>query len=530
MDKSCQNQYERVCYPFSASSLPTSLRPIDTVRALHETVVCLRSALEESRKEVENLRKQINVQTDVNDGKIYHEKYDKHLDGTQLKPQATELGIGSKAEEKKSKKLLRKRRSKTPTNITDKDENISDNESNILTDDKRHTSSTPNIKIENPSSSKIEITSKSKFNENSSNDVVPPKVLSTSADTLVPDIKVTSIPSSSNNWSHKMMGSRIDVKIKVSSNINVDGNTSEAPNKEAEDSKQRETEREPDTSKDEDSSERDDGQEESCAKPTQKEEFIKCDGKNFKINVSNEENLCVTKSHEGVKIKQLSAENLQVNVDDISRNNSISEGDNSVFTDGIHSPVEEENDDGDGNTSNIHIELDNDSVFEKTVKGSTGDHQEEVDDIELIFSSDDNKDIIQEDLVSISDYEPWQESGQSGTPILTKFSSLLSDQENIDVFTRKKAFSGHTKSMSCTTDTSSFDSTKRSLDTSKSTSLDQRDDTFDSFSQVGNSTIQKKWTNLTVLVETDISKCGIGDESILDKGRRNTCPNPTPYR
>lgn len=40
----------------------------------------------------------------------------------------------------------------------------------------------------------------------------------------------------------------------------------------------------------------------------------------------------------------------------------------------------------------------------------------------------------------------------------------------------------------------------------------------------------RKWTNRNVLIETDISKCGIAEENILDMGRRNTCPNPPAYR
>lgn len=59
---------------------------------------------------------------------------------------------------------------------------------------------------------------------------------------------------------------------------------------------------------------------------------------------------------------------------------------------------------------------------------STSDNQEEVDDIELIFSSDD-KELTQEDLISIAYYEPWQKCGQSGTPVLTNFASIGSDQE-----------------------------------------------------------------------------------------------------
>lgn len=42
-----------------------------------------------------------------------------------------------------------------------------------------------------------------------------------------------------------------------------------------------------------------------------------------------------------------------------------------------------------------------------------------------------------------------------------------------------------------------------------------------------------RWTNKNVLIETDISKCGITDETTtnrLDLSRRNTCPNPPAYR
>lgn len=62
---------------------------------------------------------------------------------------------------------------------------------------------------------------------------------------------------------------------------------------------------------------------------------------------------------------------------------------------------------------------------------STFDNQEEVDDIELIFSSDD-KDFPQEELVSISYYEPWHICGRSGTPVLVHFGSIKSDAESTE--------------------------------------------------------------------------------------------------
>lgn len=40
----------------------------------------------------------------------------------------------------------------------------------------------------------------------------------------------------------------------------------------------------------------------------------------------------------------------------------------------------------------------------------------------------------------------------------------------------------------------------------------------------------RRWTNYNVFQETDISKCGTIEEGVADKGRRNTCPNPTAYR
>lgn len=56
--------------------------------------------------------------------------------------------------------------------------------------------------------------------------------------------------------------------------------------------------------------------------------------------------------------------------------------------------------------------------------------QEGLDDIELIFSSDD-KELPQEDLVSISYYEPWQLCGKSGTPILVNFNSISSETSRV---------------------------------------------------------------------------------------------------
>ena len=70
-------------------------------------------------------------------------------------------------------------------------------------------------------------------------------------------------------------------------------------------------------------------------------------------------------------------------------------------------------------------------------EGRSVDNDDEVDDIELILSSDD-KEYPQDDLVSISYYEPWQLCGQTGTPVLVNFNNLSSDNENTDDECREK--------------------------------------------------------------------------------------------
>lgn len=92
----------------------------------------------------------------------------------------------------------------------------------------------------------------------------------------------------------------------------------------------------------------------------------------------------------------------------------------------------------DGQESDKHLENslsvesgENEANASLSPQRSAGDPQEEVDDIELIFSSDD-KEYPQEDLVSITCYEPWQMSGQSGTPVLVNYAALSSDNEALN--------------------------------------------------------------------------------------------------
>uniref|UniRef100_A0A1B6CDQ1 CAP-Gly domain-containing protein n=1 Tax=Clastoptera arizonana TaxID=38151 RepID=A0A1B6CDQ1_9HEMI len=105
----------------------------------------------------------------------------------------------------------------------------------------------------------------------------------------------------------------------------------------------------------------------------------------------------------------------------------------------------------------------------KVSKGESED-SEELDDIELIFTTDDTKELsgLQEDLVSIAETETWQPK-----PFENKESN----------------------------------------------------------NYVSNATLKHIWTQ-SVLVETDISKCGVIDENENPSqiSRRNTLPNALPYR
>lgn len=501
----------------SSSSARSYIRPFDTIRALHETIVSLRTALEDSRRENERLQKQINVRDVVEEGRGLLKDYNSHTYGSTPRDLNTSVETQDAKEQDRKLKKLKKRRSR-PSGEETVDSRENPEEIDV---------SQPPVQEpkEEPSKKK-----------HPSRDVHSQQKVS-----VVPDIQIVSHPTSASG--HPAMASRIDVKIKVSSNINVDGSSSEAESSEAT-TQENAVVKEPDASETPEDEDKTIAEEEEGDRVTIKEEFIKGDASNLKINLTNEENLSVTRSTEGINIRQTSSENLHVDVDRQS-NPSISEGDNSVFTEGATTPVDQE-----GATGYTAPEP------RTSVKKSESENQEEVDDIELIFSSDDNKDVIQEDLVSISDFEPWQETGQAGTPVLIKFKQLSSDQESSqkgsidrsdsevvdgegssrDPLPKEKSLESQ--------DSLNLDSAKKGIDfRANSTSLEKdssldygasggvkREDSFDVGATSGGSALGKRWTNYNVLIETDISKCGIAEENILEMGRRNTCPNPPAYR
>lgn len=496
--ESSKEHYERVIYPhYNEHRYCTALRSIDTVRALHQTVVSLRGALDESRQEIEKLKKQIIINNEIQDARPCHHPellVNQSIDYKTLGDKVSEL-----------EKIYYKSHPKD-------DEATSGGEADAVK--KNNAKKAPSISL-------VPHISISTQNQNDA---------------------TTHTSSTGGNGSQ--MASRIDVKIKVSSNINVDNNDTSTETSERSDS--------PTDTKDDEEAGPTKAAESSTKRENPKVEVemyedsnsntFNVDAKNLKIKVTTEDNVSITKSSDRIHIHQSSSEYLNLDIDEMS------EGDNSVFTEGATTPIEQRMQQVEDVGSEDEAAPDDDGGLPREETEEVDDIPDEVDDIEVIFSSEDNKDMIQEDLVSISEYEPWQEEGDV---ILTKFATLTSEDRDREAYYEKKkalkaarvakakdkslsveSHHGRDKSIE-STDSLSYDVNPvvdyKSSSLEKDSSIDNtisRDASFDTF-KCG---LGQKWTNVNVLIETDMSKVGIGDESVLDMGRRNTCPNPPLYR
>ncbi|XP_011506596.1 PREDICTED: uncharacterized protein LOC105369053 [Ceratosolen solmsi marchali] len=150
---------------------------------------------------------------------------------------------------------------------------------------------------------------------------------------------------------------------------------------------------------------------------------------------------------------------------------------------------------------------------------------EELDDIELIFTTDDTcRDVcLQEGLVSITDTDNWQQSPLTPTSSDQHKSLLKSGQSK----------SGESEAeLACNDSTSTSNEKPGSVEeaaSSQSSSID-REESVDRFDESSGSRLNKLWSQCSVLVETDISKCGVLEEADLvarHAARRNTLAAPT---
>lgn len=510
-----------VCYPHyhhEPQHYCTAIRSIDTVRALHQTVVSLRTALDESKREIEKLKKQIDVNSEIQDGRQCHHPSELNQEQQQTVDYKV---LGDKVSE------LEK----------------------IYFRDHPHESSTEHAAAAAAEENNQTFTSTT---DDANKDDIR-KSSSITNLSLVPNITVSTqnlneTATATGCHSTATMASRIDVKIKVSSNINVESNDtmSETSSSAVDDCNDTKAPHEADDEDEKDEHKETHATTARATTPRVEVEMFEdsrankytIDASNVKICITSEESVNITSSSKkSNSINQTSTEYLNLDIDDIS------EGDNSVFTEGATTPIEQRMRQVDEEIdSEDEVAMGDDGELPREVEKEENEIPEEVDDIELIFSADDNKDGMQDDLVSLSEYEPWNETNEDGTPVLTKFATITSDDlEREAYYERKRALkAARTKEKFNSRSIESAGGRDLSFDSTNS-SFDNTNNKFQSFERDSNGSTNRPSASGSYSfgrrhqpthkpIETDISKIGVADENMPEMSRRNTCPNPPLYR
>jgi hypothetical protein len=302
MERQERANSEHIAYsPYKEHHFCKAIRKIDTVRALHQTIVTLRNALDDSRLEIEKLKKQILISNEIQDARQCQH------------PEITEQHrIDYKTLDEKVTALERiYQRAHSQQAVEDKEvkyerlDRVDAKETKTRSDGKTHSISlAPDITI-----------STQNLNDSSA----------TSANI--------------NNQNNNQMASRIDVKIKVSSNINVN----DANNETSTEDGASESSESPPSNVEEGTKEEEEPKDQKRENPKVEVEMYEdsntntfnVDAKNLKIRVTSEENINVRRSVERISVQQSSTEYLNLDIDDLS------EGDNSVFTEGATTPIEQ---------------------------------------------------------------------------------------------------------------------------------------------------------------------------------------------
>lgn len=164
---------------------------------------------------------------------------------------------------------------------------------------------------------------------------------------------------------------------------------------------------------------------------------------------------------------------------------------------------------------------------------------EEVDDIELIFTTDDTKDSdFKEQLVSIDAGESVQEASNILQLPLSDMDHLdasdreLDDDVFNDNFENENQENTNFQSLEMKRGNSQIYDSKSDNSINQEKSLKSyyslQDSSFENKSLEKDESFDR-FDDRIRIVETDISKCGIHDVEYV-AGRRNTCPNPIQYR
>nr|CAH7740049.1 unnamed protein product [Callosobruchus chinensis] len=164
------------------------------------------------------------------------------------------------------------------------------------------------------------------------------------------------------------------------------------------------------------------------------------------------------------------------------------------------------------------------------------DQADEVDDIELIFTTDDTKESdFKEQLVSIDAGENLQEASNILQLPLSEMDQNfdVSDRElEDDVFNDENADTNSLHPNDIKRENSHLCDSKSDMSINQEKSMKSyyslQDSSFENKSLEKDESFDR-FDEKVRIVETDISKCGIHDIEYI-AGRRNTCPNPIQYR
>ncbi|XP_041982026.1 uncharacterized protein LOC121735309 [Aricia agestis] len=542
--------------------VPTGAVNLDTVRSLHQTVVSLRTALEVSKSELKELK----------------EKYEEHSRCIEFSDLIEKLTLENHILRRKiiDSDIHEKQNIELEVIYSPRVDNIEDSNKKELIDILKSN--------ENQEVKVVEDTESKSFIDLSEERNDKPKV--TSFNEPVDETNNHTVEGSESlpkkefenksSFSTKLeLLSKFDVKIKVKTL--KEGSFTSSSSDDTSSNKESKTDEKSDLNleKHMEHFEKIENSEAKVNIKTSSSEFVKMavpnenevksnvDKFGVQVRITSEDSVTVQENVE----RERNKDTLNLDVDSLSLR-SMSEGDNSVFSDGT--------------TPNEARQQD-----EKETENASGNESEEVDDIELIFTTDESKDMsnLQEDLVSIRENENWTPSSSTthSTPVLIKFHTLDPDFQSEtpkpktpgyrDLRTKrvslpndkeirhvgfnsknsldlpgKGILKSHNKSDNTlyrkspnastrrldSVDSLSGDYNRMSLDHTKSSSFElgssldvlHRDESVDSFYKA------RLGHRFSVFAETDISKCGISEDDLASNLniRRNTCPNPFQYR
>lgn len=221
------HQFERQFCPVENIST-VAFQSLDTVRALHQTVVSLRTALEEAHKEIDNLKKQIVITTDIEEGKKFHKEEHRQHKVSYRQPISEDVADNDESTDSKGVSNS----SNDTINQNDNAEQNSDQQliplntesenSDIAINDEQNNNSQEHLKSsEKKSNKKSSSKTSTLIGEHHIFDRVKTKFYFTPT-----EIQVTK-QSKENKRHLTQMASKIDVKVKLTSNIKVDGSSSD---------------------------------------------------------------------------------------------------------------------------------------------------------------------------------------------------------------------------------------------------------------------------------------------------------------